>query len=268
MAESDIAAHALQAIQKAPLKRLFMFGRRGPIEAGFTPKELGEIRDLERAVAKIDAHQLPTTVEGEFEGREKGVKEKNLAIFKEIATRTPPQKPIELKIEFYAAPTEILGTTKVEGIRMERTKVVDGKAVATGETWDVPCSAVVKAIGYFAKAPDGLAEKGGVIANQNGRIADDLWCVGWSKRGPSGTIPTNGPEARDVMQRLIAGFKEKGCSGGDAIAKLLTARKAQVVDFPMYKKISAAEVARALPGRPQEKFTRLSEMLALLDQPS
>jgi ferredoxin--NADP+ reductase len=266
LVDSDITAHALSAIQEAPLKRLFMYGRRGPIEAGFTPKELGEIRDLERAVAKIDAHQLPATVEGDFEGREKGVKEKNLAIFKEIATRTPPQKPIELKIEFYAAPKEILGTTKVEGIRMERTKVVDGRAVATGETWDVPCSAVVKAIGYFAKAPDGLAEKGGVIANQDGKVADDLWCVGWSKRGPSGTIPTNGPEARDVMQRLIAGFQEKGRKGGEAIAKLLAERKVRVVDFSSYKKISAAEIARAVSGRPQEKFTRLSEMLALLDQ--
>jgi ferredoxin--NADP+ reductase len=264
MDESDIAEHALGAIQKAPLRSLHMFGRRGPIEAGFTPKELGELRELERAVALIDPAQLPDRVEGEFEGREKGVKEKNLAIFKELATHQPGTKSITLKIEFYAAPKEILGTTRVEGIRMERTKVENGRAISTGETFDVPCGAVVKAIGYFSKAPDGVPMKGGLIDNTDGWVIDNLWVVGWSKRGPSGTIPTNGPEARDVAQRVAADHTESGKPGGDAVAMLLQSRNVRVVDYPGFKKISAAEVARATGGHPQEKFTRIDEMLAVI----
>jgi ferredoxin--NADP+ reductase len=265
MTDSDIAKHALDAIQKAPLKNLYMFGRRGPIEAGFTPKELGEIRELERCAAVIDAHQLPDKVEGEFEGREKGVKEKNLAIFKEIATRAKPAKPLTMKIEFYAAPKEILGTDRVEGLRLERTKVENGRAVGTGEIWDVPCGTVIRAIGYFSKAPDGVPmDKGGTITNADGRVADNLWVVGWSKRGPSGTIPTNGPESREVMEKVIAAHQPGNKAGGEAIAKLLKERGARVVDYPAFKKISAAEAARARPGSPQEKFTRIDEMLALL----
>ena len=264
MDESDIAAHALTAIQKAPLKRLHMFGRRGPIEAGFTPKELGELRDLERAVAVIDPKQLPDHVEGDFEGREKGVKEKNLAIFKELAVNKPGTAPITLKIEFYAAPKEILGKTRVEGIRMERTRVENGRAVSTGETFDIPCGAVVKAIGYFSRAPAGVPMNGGTIANTDGWVCDNLWVVGWSKRGPSGTIPTNGPESREVAERVIAKHSDGGKQGGEAISALLRARGVRTVDYAGFKKISAAEVARATGHHPQEKFTRIDEMLAVV----
>ena len=55
-----------------------MFGRRGAVEAGFTPKELGEIKDLERCAVIVDAAQLPDDVTGDFEGRERGIKEKIL----------------------------------------------------------------------------------------------------------------------------------------------------------------------------------------------
>lgn len=264
MDESDIAAHALDAIQQAPLKRLHMFGRRGPIEAGFTPKELGELRELERAVAIIDPAQLPDQVDGEFEGREKGVKEKNLSIFKELAAHKAGIKPISLKIEFYAAPKEILGKDRVERIRMERTRVENGRAIATGETFDVACGAVVKAIGYFSKAPYGVPMNGGTIANVAGHVEDNLWVVGWSKRGPSGTIPTNGPESRDVMRKMIAEHDNGGKPGGEAADLLLRTRGVRVVDYPDYKKIAAAEVARATGGHPLEKFTRIDEMLAVL----
>ncbi|MBT4721977.1 MAG: ferredoxin-NADP reductase, partial [Rhodospirillaceae bacterium] len=46
---------------------------------------------------------------------------------------------------------------------------------------------------------------------------------------------------------------------------LLAKRGARVVDFEGYKKIAAAEIARAPEGHPLEKFTRIDEMLALLD---
>jgi hypothetical protein len=45
----------------------------------------------------------------------------------------------------------------------------------------------------------------------------------------------------------------------------LVARGARIIDFEGYKTIAAAEIARAPEGHPQEKFTRIDEMLALLD---
>jgi len=269
MQDTDIAAHALEAIEKMPIEEVHMFGRRGPVEAGFTPKELGEVRDLERCAAIVDPNQIPAEVTGEFEGREKGVKEKNLATLRELAAQDKPEKPVKMHFQFYASPLEILGTDRVEGIRLERTEVVDGKAVATGETFDVPCCAVVTAIGYYADPPEGLPLSGATIDNVYGRVRDNIYVVGWAKRGSSGTIPTNGPDSRSVVELLTEDVKngtiELGKPGGSAIDTLLSSRNIRVVTRDDVNTIRATEVANAVDGHPWEKFTRIDDMLATLD---
>ena len=47
MAATDIADHAAKAVQASPLTDVYMFGRRGPIEAKFTNVELREMGKLE-----------------------------------------------------------------------------------------------------------------------------------------------------------------------------------------------------------------------------
>jgi ferredoxin--NADP+ reductase len=171
-----------------------------------------------------------------------------------------------MHIGFYAAPKEILGSERVEGLRLERTQLVDGRAVGTGEFFDVAASAVVTAIGYQTIAPDGVPmEDWGTVANEDGRVAPGLYVVGWAKRGPSGTIPTNGPDSRAVADLITAEIAPGGGPGGGAIDTLLSDRNVRVIDFANWKVIAAAEVARAPEGHPQEKFTRIEEMLAVLD---
>ncbi len=269
MRDSDISDYALDAIQAMPIEEVHMFGRRGPIEAGFTPKELKEVSDLERCAAIVDADQIPNEVIGDFEGREKGIKEKNLTVLRDLAAQNKPEKPVKMNFQFYASPLEILGTDRVEGIRLERTEVVDGKAVATGETFEVPCCAVVTAIGYYANPPEGLPLNGATIDNVYGRVRDNNYVVGWAKRGSSGTIPTNGPDSRSVVDLMTADLKKTGVElgkpGGNAIDKLLSARNIRVVSFEDVAKISAAETANAVDGHPWEKFARIDDMLAVLD---
>lgn len=262
---SDICYHAMKAIEASPLKSLHMFGRRGSVEAGFTPKELGEIRDLERCAAIVDPTQLPDEVTGEFEGREKGIKDKNLALLKELALQEKPGKPVKMNLTFYASPREILGTDRVEGIRLEKTQVVDGRAVATGETFDVPCGTVVTAIGYHTLPPEGVPLDGGIVANENGRVETGVYVVGWAKRGPSGTIPTNGPDSRDVVELIVEDLNSSGKAGGEAVDAILAERNVRRVNYGDWGKISDEEYARANATQPRERFTRVDEMLAILD---
>ena len=262
---SDICYHAMKAIEASPLKSLHMFGRRGSVEAGFTPKELGEIRDLERCATIVDPTQLPDEVTGEFEGREKGIKDKNLALLKELALQEKPEKPVKMNLTFYASPREILGTDRVEGIRLEKTQVVDGRAVATGETFDVPCGTVVTAIGYHTLPPEGVPLDGGIVANENGRVETGVYVVGWAKRGPSGTIPTNGPDSRDVVELIVEDLNSSGKAGGEAVDAILAERNVRRVNYGDWGKISDEEYARANATQPRERFTRVDEMLAILD---
>lgn len=59
MAGSDISPKAKDAISRMPLRTIRIFGRRGPMDASFTPKELGEMGRLERAVPLVDKADLP-----------------------------------------------------------------------------------------------------------------------------------------------------------------------------------------------------------------
>jgi len=269
MKGSDIASPALDIIQNMPIEAVHMFGRRGPVEAGFTPKELSEVRNLERCSAIVSVDQLPLNVEENFEGREKGIKEKNLAILRELANQNTTEKPVKMHFQFYASPIEILGTKRVEGIRLECTEVSNGKTISTGETFDVPCCSVITAIGYETKPPEGLPLDGITINNTHGWVRDNLYVVGWAKRGSSGTIPTNGPDSRNVIDLLTANINQNGFStakpGGEVTDKLLSTRNVRVVSITDVKRIKDAEIANAAQDRPWEKFTSIKEMLAVLD---
>ena len=269
MKGSDISSPALDIIQNMPIKEVHMFGRRGPVEAGFTPKELGEVRNLERCSAIVADNQLPVSVEGNFEGREKGIKEKNLSILRELSNQDKPEKPVKMHFQFYTSPVEILGTKRVEGIRLERTVVNNGKAISTGETFDVPCCSVITAIGYQTKPPEGLPLDGVTIDNTDGWVRDNLYVVGWAKRGSSGTIPTNGPDSRNVIDILSENLNKNGTHtprpGGKATDKLLSTRDVRVISINDVEKIKDAETANAAADHPWEKFTSIKDMLAVLD---
>ncbi len=265
MRNTDICAHALDLIQNMPVKDIHIFGRRGAVEAGFTTKELVEILDLERCAVKVDGGQIPDEVSGGFDGRKKSRKEKNLEVLRQLAAQEKPEKPVKMHVHFYASPKEILGADRVEAILMERTAVVDGRAVSTGETFEVPCCSVVTAIGYFTDPPKTLPLDGATIDNVYGRVREGVYVVGWAKRGSSGTIPTNGPDSRSVVDLLIADVDRVVKPGGEVIDSLLSERNIRVIDFEDAKKIRTAEIERATDGHPQEKFTRLSEVLTVLD---
>ena len=269
MKGSDISSPALDIIQNMPIEEVHMFGRRGPIEAGFTPKELGEVRNLERCSAVVNAGQLPNVVEGDFEGREKGIKDKNLSILQELSNQNKTRKPVKMHFQFYASPIEILGGERVEGIRLERTEVSNGKALSTGEIFDVPCCSVITAIGYQTNPPVGLPLEGATVDNDDGWIRDNLYVVGWAKRGSSGTIPTNGSDSRAVIDMLTDRLNKDGIKapklGGEAIDKILTTRNARVVSISDVEKIKNAEIANGAIDRPWEKFTSIKEMLAVLN---
>ncbi len=269
MTGSDISAPAVDAIAAAPLTDIYLLGRRGPLEASFTSAELGELGHLERARPVVDPAVLEgVTAEAVSDPKEQKVKDKNLEILREFAARTD-EKPLRVHLLFNAAPKEILGADgRVAGLRVERTRVENGRAVSTGETFDLNVGTVVTAIGYRIAAIEGVPvdENRGIVANQDGKVEDGVFVVGWAKRGPSGVIPSNRSDSMAVAE-LILGHLETAAGrtpGPAAIDALLAERGVTPVCFDDWQKINAAEVARAAEGRPREKFTRIAEMLAAL----
>ena len=109
-------------------------------------------------------------------------------------------------------------------------------------------------------------ERGGKFLNDNGKIADRLYCVGWARRGPTGTIGTNRPDGLEVAERIATdlGAGESGKAGAAGLDALLRARGVEPVTFADWQRIEAAEAARAREGSPREKFVAVAEMLGAL----
>lgn len=265
-AGSDIVAHALNALQLARTQRITFLGRRGPHQIAMTPKELGELARLSRAAPRVDPADLPDA--GDDALLEPGIRKSvaHLREFAAIPESHRADKPISIDFDFYAAPIAIEGDGKVERIVVERTKLDDAlRSHGTGEIYRIDCSAVISCIGYQTPPIAGVPyEHGrGRFASDEGRILPGLYCAGWARRGPSGTIGTNRPDGYGVVDLIAADIGAGGGKGGRAaLDQMLAARAVKAVTFNDWKKIEQAEYARARSGAPREKFTSIEEMIA------
>ena len=263
---SDIVSHALDVLEHSAVEDITILGRRGPHQIAMTPKELGELAHLQRATPRVDKDDLPDI--GEDALLEPGVRKSvtHLREFAAIPEAFRADKAISINFDFFAAPVAIEGDGKVQRVRVERMRLDDQyRSISTGESYTIDCSMVISCIGYQTPSIDGVPyEHGrGRFANLDGRILPGLYCVGWARRGPSGTIGTNRPDGYNIIDTvaddMATGGDKDGRAGLDA---LLALRKVDIVTFSDWKKIEEAEIARARDGAPREKFVRIEDMIA------
>jgi ferredoxin--NADP+ reductase len=265
-AGSDIVGHALDQLDGSRLSTITILGRRGPHQIAMTPKELGELGHLERACPRVAPTDLPE--EAEDFVLEPGLRKSVTLLrgFAGIPEAFREDKPVEIDFDFFASPRAMIGEDgRVTGVEVERTVVEKGRAVGTGETYVILASLVVCCIGYqTSPIPDvPFDERAGRFANDEGRILAGLYCVGWARRGPTGTIGTNRPDGYAVIDLIAAdqphAAAKSGAAGFDALAE---ARGLKVVRFRDWKKIEEAEQRAAREGAPREKFVDVERMIA------
>jgi len=265
-AGSDIVTHALDALRNSRLESVTILGRRGPHQIMMTPKELGELMQLERASPQVESADLPPLDDDAV--LEPGMR-KSVTLLREFAAIPPNihgEKPIAIEFDFFASPKAIDVTDgRATGVVVERTVVEAGRAIGTGESYRVPADIVITCIGYETSPIEGVPfdERAGRFANDQGRILPGLYCVGWAKRGPSGTIGTNRPDGYSVIdivdEDIGSGHRKRGREGFDDLA---AERRLDIVTFRDWQKIEEAEIAAARDGSPREKFVDIESMIA------
>jgi len=265
---SDIVGHALDALEDSAIRTITILGRRGPHQIAMTPKELGELGHLEAASPVVEEADFPP-VEAD-DALEPGHR-KSITILRGFAA-TPPDagRPKRMVFDFFAKPLRIEGDGRAEKIIVERTVLDDkGAAQGTGETYEVPASLVVTAIGYSTLPIEGVAydERGGKFLNEQGCVAERLFAVGWARRGPTGTIGTNRPDGYEVADRIAAEMRpgtSQDRAGAEGLKPLLEERGIMTTDYDDWRKIEETETARARPGCPREKFVRVQQWMEAL----
>jgi ferredoxin--NADP+ reductase len=260
---SDIVAHALDRLDAGGMRTISILARRGPHQIAMTPKELGELAHLANACPTVELADFPPQTEDE--ALDPGLR-KSVGLLRGFADLNCSGRAKTIAFDFFAKPIAIEGDGKAERVIVERTRLENGSAVGTGETYAVPANLVISCIGYATPPIDGVPydERGGKFQNQDGRIADRLYCVGWARRGPTGTIGTNRPDGYEVADQIVAaqGAGSSGERAGTAgLKRLLDSRGVMPTDYDDWRSIEEQEAANARPGSPREKFVRLEHWL-------
>jgi ferredoxin--NADP+ reductase len=273
---TDTTDAAIAAINDAGVREIVVLGRRGPVQAAWTPVEVGELGELAGADILVDPAdlELDDASAAELEAAPPTVK-RNVEHLREYASRPPSGKPRAIRLRFFTSPVAILGAEKVEAIEVVRNVLVDGKAVATDERETIGCGIVFRSVGYRGLPIGGVPfdDRSCTVPNAGGRVVGGageplrgVYCAGWIKRGPTGVIGTNKKDATETVEHVVedarAGALETGADA-DAVDALLAERGVRVVTQDGWEAIDVTERSAGEPhGRPRIKLAEWDALLA------
>ncbi|ASY27113.1 ferredoxin--NADP+ reductase [Candidatus Planktophila limnetica] len=246
---TDTANYAIAAFKKSGIRKVYICARRGAEHAAFTSPELRDLPKLEHTNVIISKSDIDAAITAAGDAPEKDVKN-NLDAMLAIAEHEKTSHVRTMEFLFHHVPTEIKGAGQVQEVVFK---------TPTGEKV-IKCGLVISAIGYEAQPMTGIAYEKGKVLNTDGRVKDNLYVVGWAKRGPSGVIGTNKSDAAGVIELIISNLTTPKNSGD--INDLIGAHK--VITQTHWEVINAAEVASGEPlGKPRVKVADKEELLRL-----
>jgi len=289
LAKTDIADYALDALRKSRVKEVYLLGRRGPAQAAFTNpevKELGELADAD-VTARPEEVELDPLSRAAVERSQDRATQKKVEILKEYARREPTGKSRRLTLRFMVSPVELIGDGAggVAALRLVRnvlyaTSTGALQPRATDQFENLPAGLVFRSVGYRGVPVPGVPfnDSWGVILNDKGRVLDPdtkqpivgEYTAGWIKRGPTGVIGTNKPDAAETVECMFEDLTrgavlEPTRPEAAAAETLVRQRQPNFFSYADWLKLDAIEVSRGrAQGRPRVKLTRLDEILSAL----
>lgn len=276
---TEIPENVEKGLRENPLTDVHIFGRRGPAQVKFTPlelRELGKVPDVDVIVYEEDFDFDDGSQEAISSSNQ--TKQVVNTLTDWVMREDEPTASRRIHLHMMQAPVEILGTDRVEGVRMERTELAgDGSVKGTGEYIDYPVQAVYRAVGYFSSPVKGLPfdEVRGVMPNVEGRVIQPggdhvpgVYATGWIKRGPVGLIGSTKSDARETITHLVedakAGKLDRLAGSGEDITALLDERGIRYTTWQGWETLEEFEMALgAEQGRERIKVVERDTMTAI-----
>ncbi len=240
LAGSDLSPEVTSWLETQPLETIHVVGRRSAADAKFTQHEVAELGTLQRACPIV---QDSTALAGNSAMVE---------TLRSFAQNKSRRASVTIYFHFNLTPIAFLGDDRLSAVQFRS---------ADGALSEIPAQLAITCIGYETRPCCTATPANGVFTNEEGRIKNRLYVVGWAKRGPSGTIPTNRAEAQLVAQKIAQEVPDSVRPGTAGVLLLLSQRQVGWVDYSGWRRMDAAELARAGDGRCREKFTTVTKML-------
>jgi ferredoxin--NADP+ reductase len=289
LAKTDMADYAIDALRKSKVREVVMLGRRGPAQAAFTNAELKEFGELAGVKVVIDPADLELDKESEADLAEDKIAARNVDILRQFAARTDWAGDRTIRMRFLVSPVEIIADEhgEVKAVKIEKNRLVldsNGglRAKGTGVFETLDAGMILRSVGYRGVPLNGVPfdEASFTISNIAGRVVRAQegepvlgeYAVGWAKRGPSGVIGTNKPDAVSTVAAMVEDLATlQGIPDANRdpskVVELLRRHKPDFVTYADWKVLDAYELARGQEqGRPRVKVTSVPEMLEIIRQ--
>ncbi|KAK6598350.1 hypothetical protein QC760_008443 [Botrytis cinerea] len=302
---TDITERAIETLQKSQIRRVRVVGRRGPLQAAFTIKEIRELAKLDSvAFHPIDGSLIPEDI-----SKLPRASKRIMEIIKKGSSASLESAAKSWSLDFCLSPKSFnqshQSPSQLGGMLFEKTLLSPdpfdpaAKANGTGEMVDLPASLAFRSIGYKSEALPGFSDLDipfndslGIIPNDPlGRVVNDnegwttsdsskhipgMYCAGWVKRGPTGVIASTMLDAFSTADTIaedwyahaafLNGNAGSSGLGWDGVKSEADKKGCRRVSWEDWQKIDAAERRRGNSnGKEREKFTNVEDMLKVLD---
>lgn len=302
--KTDISDNALDVLSKSRVKNVRVVGRRGPLQASFTIKEVRELMKLPSVYfPPINSDFLPA----DLKSLERPMR-RLMEVVKKGSSIPASEASKSWSLDFLLTPTKFISKedqsslakmifNKNTYIDHEQMYTPNARIQQTDETIELDAQLCFKSIGYRSQAIPGMEDLNvpflpnqGIVQNdQQGRVVSTtidgasisspqyvpgMYCAGWVKRGPTGVIASTMADAFATadaisedwhMKKVFLNKGDTAALGWDGIEAEAKKRGCRRISWDDWKKIDNVEKARGKEqGRERVKFTNIKDMLAVV----
>ncbi|KAL6719886.1 NADPH-adrenodoxin reductase [Lecanora helva] len=293
--KTDMTDYALATLAKSRVKRVHVVGRRGPMQAAFTIREVRELMNLPSvSFAPIKGDLFPSDI-----AKLQRTPKRLIQLLSKGSSTLDPQAQKKWSLDFLLSPMSFESSDKASNTlssilfqkqtlkgpdKYQRSTQVE----PTADLLRLNTSLAFRSIGYKSEAINGMQDLDiefdnvrGVIPNDSdGRIITPsasgahipgLYCSGWVKRGPAGVIANTMEDAFGTANAITNDLQNRqpfmrGEEGWTALQAEARRKGLRPISWSDWQKIDAAEKDRGkLVGKEREKFPSAQEMLATLE---
>ncbi|KAG2119644.1 uncharacterized protein F5147DRAFT_742014 [Suillus discolor] len=212
----DVPEHVLEVLSRSTVKHVSIVGRRGPLEAAFTTKELREMINLPEASMVPIEPTLLTPPSGVTLTRQQ---RRTLELLQKGSKNRPGSTPKSWSLHFYRSPASLTLPSSASALDMANLTLAHTcldpathRAVSTGETSTLLTSLVVTSLGFhadpettfFDPALRHLRSSAGRITSSDGSALKNMYASGWAANGAKGVLASTMIDAYAVAGTILS----------------------------------------------------------------